>query len=124
VTQLLAGYEGIFQVQFAGEMVLDVNPRIYGSLPLAVAAGANLPSLWARLVSGESIRPVRGRPGAFYRWLEGDARHFAWAVRTRGASLGALAPRRRTAHSVESIADARPLLRRLRHATGLCRERH
>ena len=73
---LLAGYEGIFQAQLAGDLLLDVNPRVYGSLPLAVAAGANLPAVWCGLLRGQLASGViRARPGVFYRWIEGDLRH-------------------------------------------------
>ena len=60
---LFEGYEGIFQVQFRDGHLLDVNPRVYGSLPLAVAAGVNLAALEARRSGaeepgGSSVFPV------------------------------------------------------------------
>lgn len=118
--RLLDGYQGLFQAQLAGDHLLDLNPRVYGSLPLAVAAGANLPCVYCDLLAGHEVRPVRARPGVFYRWLEGDLRHVAWAVRAGRMGLGSavktLRPHRRTAHSTESLRDPKPMVARLRYA--------
>ena len=108
---LLGGYDGIFQAQFVGDHLIDLNPRVYGSLPLAVAAGANLPALLCDLRAGRSPGPVRVRTGAHYRWPEGDLRH---AIARR--SPGVLRPRRATAHSVTSWRDPGPTLARLAFA--------
>jgi predicted ATP-grasp superfamily ATP-dependent carboligase len=115
---LLDGHDGVFQVQLIGEEVIDVNPRVYGSLPLAVAAGANLPAIACRAETPSSgDRVVRGRPGVRYRWLEGDVRRVVHDVRERtltlGAAVRALRPHRGTAHSVESLSDPGPMLVRL-----------
>lgn len=121
--QLLAGHTGVFQVQLIGEEVIDINPRVYGSLPLAVAAGANLPAIACRAAAG--VLPdgiVRGRPGVRYRWLEGDLRRLLHDVRSRALTHGeaarALRPRRGTAHSVESLRDPGPGLIRLLDAAS------
>jgi predicted ATP-grasp superfamily ATP-dependent carboligase len=115
---LLAGHVGVFQVQLIGDQVIDVNPRVYGSLPLAVAAGANLPAIACQAITGRHPSGlVRGRPGVRYRWLEGDVRRVLHDARTGaltpGAAGRALAPRRGTAHSVESLRDPGPALVRL-----------
>jgi predicted ATP-grasp superfamily ATP-dependent carboligase len=116
---LLEGYDGIFQAQFAGEFLLDVNPRVYGSLPLAVAAGANLVRVWCDLLRGVSVPTVRARPGVRYRWIEGDLRHLWAAVRSGrlgvGRALAALRPTPGTAHSAFTFSDPRPGLLELRH---------
>ena len=72
-----AGYSGFAQLQFVqgpeGPALIDVNPRFYGSLPLALACGANLPAAWHALVTGgEAHEPGDYRVGVTYRWLEGD----------------------------------------------------
>jgi predicted ATP-grasp superfamily ATP-dependent carboligase len=74
-----AGYAGLAQLQFvagpSGPALIDVNPRFYGSLPLAVACGVNLPAAWHELVSGappSSDGAGDYRVGVTYRWLEGD----------------------------------------------------
>jgi predicted ATP-grasp superfamily ATP-dependent carboligase len=115
--RLLEGHEGVFQVQLIGDQVIDVNPRVYGSLPLAVAAGANLPAIACAAAAGPRDGDVvRGRPGVRYRWLEGDVRRILHDRRTRTASwaetVRALVPHRGTAHSVESLRDPGPVLSR------------
>lgn len=128
IERLLGDHEGIFQVQLAGEHVLDVNPRVYGSLPLAVAAGVNLPAIHclARL-AGDAPGPQRARPGVRYRWIEGDLRHVAQGILAGEigpyAAWEALRPRRRTVHSVARLSDPGPALARLAHvATTLWEE--
>jgi hypothetical protein len=116
--RLLEGHEGVFQVQLIGDQVIDVNPRAYGSLPLAVAAGANLPAIACAAAAGpQDAGIVRGRPGVRYRWLEGDVRRVLHDRRTGTTSWAqaarALAPRRGTAHSVESLRDPGPVVARL-----------
>lgn len=117
--RLLDGHEGVFQAQFAGHELLDVNPRVYGSLALAIAAGVNLPSLHCALATGATAppaAPLRGRTGVRYRWLEGDLRHVARAVARRemapSEALAAIRPRRHTAHSVTTLTDPLPGLAR------------
>jgi predicted ATP-grasp superfamily ATP-dependent carboligase len=72
-----AGYAGLAELQFMqgvrGPALIDVNPRFYGSLSLAVACGVNLPGAWHALVTGTPApRPSEYRLGVSYRWLEGD----------------------------------------------------
>jgi len=124
--RLLEGYQGIFHAQFAGPYLLDLNLRIHTSHPLSVAAGVNIAAIQCDLLRGESVPEVRARPGVFFRWLEGDCRHLARAVRERSMSLGtalaALRPHPGAAHSTESIRDPGPMLARgwylLRTAAG------
>ncbi len=110
---LLADHDGIFQAQFLDDHLIDLNPRVYGSLPLAVAAGANLAALAVSPPPSGSPMVV-GRPGVYYRWLEGDLRHLAASPRR----ILDHRPRRRTAHSIASVGDLGPQLARLRFALG------
>jgi predicted ATP-grasp superfamily ATP-dependent carboligase len=120
LVRLLDGYDGIFQAQFAGDYLLDLNPRVYGSLPLAVAAGVNLPGIVCDLLRGEDVPLVRAREGAAYRWVEGDVRALLGLARRKeiraAAALRALRPRTGSAHSVLSWRDPGPFLSRLRYA--------
>jgi hypothetical protein len=120
--KLLEGYHGIFQAQFAGPYLLDLNPRVYGSLPLAVRAGANLVAVYCDLVRDKPVLPLRGRPDVFYRWLEGDLRSLRVAVRQgRLPVVGAareLRPRRGAAHSTESLRDPGPMFLRAAYVLG------
>ena len=72
-----AGYSGLAELQFVGNgrsrELIDVNPRFYGSLPLALAAGVNLPAAWHANVTGAPTpSPGHYRVGVTYRWLEAD----------------------------------------------------
>ena len=65
--------------------MLDVNPRFYTSLPLALACGVNLPGAWHAVVVGDPPpSPGPYRLGVGYRWLEGE---MTAAVRLRKPSL-------------------------------------
>ena len=114
--QLVAGHEGIIEVEFADGHVIDVNPRAYGSLPLAVKAGANLPAVWCAADQGgwSSPQPVRATPGVRYRWLDADLRCITAQVKARNLTMPqallALAPRAGTAHSIEDWRDPAPML--------------
>jgi hypothetical protein len=119
LVRLMEGYEGYFHAQFAGPYLLDLNLRVHTSHPLAMAAGVNLVRVYCDLVRGDRVRHVRARPGVHFRWLEGDVRHLAKAVRhgrmSVPAAIGALRPRLGTAHSTESLRDPGPMVSRLKH---------
>jgi hypothetical protein len=121
--RLLDGYEGYFHAQFAGPYLLDLNLRVHTSHPMAMAAGVNLVGVYCDLLRGVNVPSVRGRPGVYFRWLEGDIRHLGKAVRHRDMSIrsaiAALRPRRGTAHSTESIVDPVPMISRMRYVAGL-----
>lgn len=75
------GWCGLAQLQYlltdcGVPHLIDLNGRLYGSLQLAIAAGVNLPTLWADLGTGRALSsaPVTARPGVTYRWWEGDLR--------------------------------------------------
>ncbi|MEK6206469.1 MAG: hypothetical protein AABM32_02400 [Chloroflexota bacterium] len=110
-------FEGIFHVDMLGSYLIDVNPRVHATLPAAAAAGANLVGMYCDLLAGAPVRPMRGRPGVFYRWIEGDLRSVFRGVRERRltirSAVAALAPRRATAHSFERLDDPAPMLMRV-----------
>lgn len=91
------GYWGLAQLQFLDDgdspKLIDINPRFYGSLPLALAAGVNLPAAWHSVVLGEPHgTPASYRTGVTYRWVEAD---LIAAVRGSPARLFKRAPRPR-----------------------------
>lgn len=123
ISQLLKDFDGIFHAQLIGPYLLDLNPRVYGSMPLALSAGVNLVKIYCDLLQGgEAPEIVRARPGVFYRSLEGDLRHAIRAVkhdrRHPDGVLEMLRPRRGAAHATESLTDPGPMLARLRFAAG------
>jgi predicted ATP-grasp superfamily ATP-dependent carboligase/lysine/ornithine N-monooxygenase len=119
VGRLLAaiGWSGLFQLQFIRDRngvdyLIDFNPRMYGSLALATAAGLNLPAIWLELLLGRRPTVPEYEVGVRYRAEEKDARALVRAlVRGRpGEALRGFIPRRRTAHAVFSLRDPLPLL--------------
>jgi hypothetical protein len=119
---LLEGYDGLFQVQLLGDHVIDINPRVYGSMALSVRAGVNLPDLVCRLAAGENVGgtgPVRATVGTQYRWLEGDLKHLRAAQRSDELSwshaLRTASPVRGTAHGDVAVTDPLPSAARLVH---------
>ncbi len=110
-----AGWVGMAQLQFllppSGPPVLiDANPRLYGSVALAVAAGAPLPQLAARVLRGEQVAVCPdARAGVRYQWLEGDLKA-ALAGRRRLASLVRAAAHRGGTGPLWSARDPLPAL--------------
>jgi predicted ATP-grasp superfamily ATP-dependent carboligase len=96
VAALLAdlNWFGIAQTQFqeapGGEPVLiDFNGRFYGSMALALAAGPNLPAIWAALAVGRPLPALEPLEiGLRYHWLESDLRRVVDQRRGLAGSLG------------------------------------
>lgn len=125
---LLGSFEGVFQAQFAGDFLLDLNPRVYGSLPLATRAGVNFPAIYCDALRGKVPSSIaRAREGVFFRWLEGDLRNVFRGMRTGELgpvqALQVLRPRAGAAHGPESLSDPRPMLTRLLFAAKSDRRR-
>jgi len=71
------GYWGLAHLQFIddpdGPALIDVNVRFYGSLPLALGCGVDLPGAWHAVTVGDALpAPEPYRLGVTYRWLEAD----------------------------------------------------
>lgn len=126
------GVTGLAQLQFlVGDdgrpHLIDLNARYYGSMQLAIAAGVDVPVLWAEQVHGSlpDARPPRtARPGVHYQWLEGDLRRSV-ALGGAGRVAGSLLHAGRAHHSIWSHRDPRPavshvaeLVRRARRRIG------
>jgi predicted ATP-grasp superfamily ATP-dependent carboligase len=113
-------WEGIFELELIqsgpGSFVpIDLNPRPYGSMALATAAGAPLAAIWCDWLRGcEVLRLARTCPGRRYRWEDGDLRHMGWQLRHRHgrAAAAALRPHRDVVHAHFQTADPLPLLAR------------
>jgi predicted ATP-grasp superfamily ATP-dependent carboligase len=110
------GWSGIFQAQFvcaAGTShLIDLNPRMYGSLPLALAAGVNMPAIWADLLLRRVPHVPSYRVGARFRSEERDLALLAVSAFSRDWRTVAdvLRPHRHTAHALGSLRDPMPLL--------------
>lgn len=90
-TKLLAHlhWHGVAMVEFkladdGDYRLLEINPRLWGSLPLATAAGVNFPLGLLQIALGESLPPQpRYRRGMRARNLGADARWFVQAWKQR-----------------------------------------
>jgi predicted ATP-grasp superfamily ATP-dependent carboligase len=127
------GWRGLFQLQLIEDedgvlRPIDLNPRLFGSLSVARAAGVPLSSLWCEWLLGRDPRPRTARPGVAYRWEQGDARRLLWQLR-HGDAQGALAaamPRHGTIHPYFAARDPLPFVAqcaelaavRFRHSSG------
>ncbi|MFC1875670.1 ATP-grasp domain-containing protein [Thermodesulfobacteriota bacterium] len=78
------GWFGVAMVEFKVDprdglpKLMEINPRFWGSLSLAIHAGVNFPLLLHKMAMGEHFDPVeKYRPGIACRWLiPGDMLHF------------------------------------------------
>jgi predicted ATP-grasp superfamily ATP-dependent carboligase len=78
------GWFGVAMVEFKVDprdglpKLMEINPRFWGSLSLAIHAGVNFPLLLHKMAMGEHFDPVETyRPGIACRWLiPGDMLHF------------------------------------------------
>ena len=115
------GWCGIFELELLdlGENrfgAIDLNPRPFGWMALAVGAGANLPALWCDHVLGRrSVSPNGARVGVHYRWEDGDIRNALVQLRQGYLRTAAeiLRPRRRVVHAHFRIDDPAPLIARM-----------
>jgi ATP-grasp in the biosynthetic pathway with Ter operon len=110
------GWSGIFQTQFISSAgtsyLIDLNPRMYGSLALAIAAGRNLPAIWADLLLGR--RPQLGQYEIGVRFRSEERELAALAAAAVAGDwrtvFDVLRPWRRTTHALASLRDPLPLL--------------
>ena len=66
-------------------VLMEVNPRMPGSVALAISAGVNFPQLLYTWATGGSLQEVSGyRIGRRLRWVEADLWNLAWAFRFPG----------------------------------------
>jgi predicted ATP-grasp superfamily ATP-dependent carboligase len=107
--------------------LMEVNPKFWGSLDLAIAAGVDFPLLTVRLAAGERTAPaLTYRVGLRFQWIWSDLLHAAAQPRAAAdvfRDLGSphvkndvwwsdLKP-----NAVEGAFTAIALARRVRHGT-------
>ena len=96
--------------------LMEINPRFWGSLHLAVEAGVNFPYLLYRMSRGEKFKPVEQYEiGKQCRWmLPGDILHFI-----KNPRRASLMPEyfhfwnKNTAYDILSLKDPLPVLGRI-----------
>jgi predicted ATP-grasp superfamily ATP-dependent carboligase len=112
------GWTGLVELEFIRPTdgvprLIDFNGRFYGSMELAVAAGVDLPTLWAADATGRPVHPAPpARPGVRFQRLGGDLRR---ALRhPEGPVVPAVVDALRYSvgarHSTLSLRDPRPAL--------------
>ena len=120
--QLLRGldWEGIFELELVerrdgGYAALDLNPRVYGSLALAVRAGANLPAVWVDHLRGVERPRVAARARVLYRCDDFELRNLLQRVRRRELTAAGemVRPQRPTVYAYARLDDPAPLAARL-----------
>jgi predicted ATP-grasp superfamily ATP-dependent carboligase len=124
------GWEGLFELELieredGGWHAIDMNPRPYGSMALAIGAGCNLPAIWCRHVLGEEVAPARAASGVRYRWTDADLRHSLWQLRAGHPALAArvLSPRRHVVHAFARQHDPGPGVARVAEMGSLAASR-
>jgi predicted ATP-grasp superfamily ATP-dependent carboligase len=91
--RLLAGlrWHGVAMVEFkldsrdGSYKLMEINPKFWGSLDLAIAAGVDFPWLAVRLASGEAFDAPDYRVGLRFQWLFSDVLHVAARPSAAGA---------------------------------------
>jgi hypothetical protein len=105
--------------------VLDFNPRIYGSLALAVKAGTPLPAVWCDWLLKGRAADLAARPAVHYRWEDADLRNALRCLRAgelaRAAAI--VRPRRGVAHAYFRWYDPLPLAVRVARPLNRLRRR-
>jgi len=80
------GWHGPAMVEFRDDGVhapalMEVNGRFWGSLQLAVSAGADFPLWWAAILRGTPVERRAGyATGLTVRWLWGDVKRFLYIL--------------------------------------------
>ncbi len=121
------GWQGIFELELIETApgtysAIDFNPRLYGSLALAVSAGAPLPALWCDSLLGRDPAPCVARAGYSYRWEDAELRNlFTYLRRGRlAAAASVVRPRRHTTKAYFRWSDPAPIL--VRAMDGMMRK--
>ena len=118
-----------FRKDAQGEFrLLEINPRFWGSLALAIDAGVNFPLLYYRLVTGREVRPsTTQKDGVRIRFLPQDLLSCLEYSRTASNRfsyfLGSLADflSLRAKTGVFDLADPLPGIYYLKHILGKAR---
>ena len=112
----LLGWSGVFETQYLRSSgtpyLIDLNPRLYGSIGLAIHAGANLPAIWTDLLLGRTPSVNGYAVGVRFRAEHRDLLTLAQLARRhrfREVASG-LIPRPRTTHAIFSFRDPGPSL--------------
>jgi predicted ATP-grasp superfamily ATP-dependent carboligase len=124
IEQLLEriGWSGIFELEYLEQpdgraAAIDLNPRLFGWLTLAVTAGANLPAIWCDRLLGNVSATATAHAGVRYRWEEAEVAHFVWQLQhgKLRAAASVARPHRRVVHAHFRLRDPVPLVAQTLH---------
>jgi predicted ATP-grasp superfamily ATP-dependent carboligase len=111
------GWTGIFELELLerGDGVLhaiDFNPRPYGSIGLARAAGAPLAALWCDVLLGDAPSPRSARVGIRFRSEQREAANIRRRLQSGEyrSAAAMMRPRSSTTHSIAQLGDPVPAL--------------
>lgn len=81
-----AGWHGVAMVEFkvasdGTPYLMEINTRFWGSLQLAIDAGANFPYALYQMATHQAITPANIKPGVRLRWFLGDVDHLYLTLR-------------------------------------------
>ena len=112
------GFVGMAMVEFKGECVLEVNPRIWGSFPMTECAESPYACHYVRASAGEAVpyTPCDYKPGVRMRFLLNDAvatLHYLRHGKLR-MFLGGIADLFRAKEALSASDDPTPMRRYLR----------
>ena len=78
-------WHGVAMVEFKDGRLLEVNPKFWGSLDLAISSGVNFPRMYIDLASGKDVS-FNGYKYARFQWLLPEE---LWRIRTARGRLRA-----------------------------------
>jgi predicted ATP-grasp superfamily ATP-dependent carboligase len=112
---------GIAQAQFQvapgrDPVLIDFNGRFYGSMALLLAAGSNMPAIWAALATDRPLPEVEApRDGVRYHWLESDLRR---AISERHGLVGSIGYAIGSRHGLWDAEDPGPAALHVKRLAG------
>jgi predicted ATP-grasp superfamily ATP-dependent carboligase len=135
---LAAGVEGASEVEYrcdahGNPLLMEINPRLAGTLENAMHSGVNFPLMVWQWASSQPIKPVRSYPvGVRTRWLAGDLR-WVWDSVMQSGRPDTMSPSRslwtftseffRTRHyDLIDARDIRPALVEVRDTVQIIRD--
>jgi predicted ATP-grasp superfamily ATP-dependent carboligase len=113
-------WRGVANVEFkidrrdGSPRLMEANPRLWGSLQLAITSGINIPQMLYQLAIDGDTKPVFDyKTGVKFRWfLHGDAMHFLYnlsRLRRNDPNILKLLERQ-NCHAIWSLSDPLPAL--------------
>ncbi len=92
--------------------LVNLIPRLWGSLGLAALAGVNVPWLTLRVARGDDVVPgLVARPGHVWRWVVGDIEVLAQRLGRLVSRVEGRGVIRRRAESLRELLDVRDIWR-------------